>query len=52
MAIQFRDRALKEEETSHYYCDRCGEELHPDLAYAHKCNAFRNLLKEEGWRNK
>lgn len=35
--IRFRDRALKVGEKSHYYCDKCGWELHPDLAYSHKC---------------
>ena len=43
MTIQFRDRPLKEGETSHYYCDVCGVELHPDFAYQHKCN---NNLEE------
>ncbi|MHA1868076.1 MAG: hypothetical protein ACTSXD_08405 [Candidatus Heimdallarchaeaceae archaeon] len=46
MTIQFRDRALKEGEKSHYYCDECGIELHPDFAYSHKCNPY--ILKKVG----
>lgn len=38
MAIIFRDRPLKKGEHSHYVCDKCGEELHPDMAYSHKCS--------------
>lgn len=40
MTIQFRDRPLKPGEKSHYYCDKCGEELHPDFAYNHVCDKW------------
>ena len=36
--IQFRDRALKEGEKSHWYCDKCGAELNSDFKDNHKCN--------------
>lgn len=39
-AIEFRDRPLKKGEKYHHYCRDCGQELHPDLAYSHKCNAI------------
>jgi len=35
--IDFRDRPLKKGEKHHHYCLDCGAELHPDLAYSHKC---------------
>jgi uncharacterized OB-fold protein len=38
MTVTFRDRALKKGEHSHYVCDQCGAELHPDMAYSHKCS--------------
>jgi orotate phosphoribosyltransferase len=38
MTVVFRDRPLKEGEHSHYYCSKCEVELHPDLAYSHKCS--------------
>ncbi len=38
MEIQFRDRPLQPNEKYHHYCDKCKQELHPDLAYGHKCN--------------
>lgn len=37
MAIRFRDRPLKGGETSNYYCDECGVDVHPDLRHSHKC---------------
>lgn len=53
MTIHFRDRPLKKGEKSHYYCDKCGEELHPDFAYTHKCDPFNpwrkdTFLKQKG----
>jgi len=35
--IEFRDRLLKDGEKYHHRCTKCGVELHPDLAYSHKC---------------
>jgi len=35
--IQFRDRPLLKGETSHWVCEDCGEELHPDSVPIHKC---------------
>ncbi len=34
---EFIDRPLKPNETSHYRCNCCGQHLHPDFAYSHKC---------------
>ena len=45
MAIQFRDRALKEGEKSHYYCIECEQELPHDFLYSHKCNPLLKNLK-------
>jgi len=42
--IRFRDRALKPGETSNYYCDECGQDVHPDFRHSHKCsNKLRSL---------
>jgi len=38
--IEFRDRPLEKGEKYHHYCKDCGQELHPDLAYSHKCNSL------------
>jgi len=38
MSVIFRDRVLKSSEKSHYVCSECGCELHPDMAYFHKCS--------------
>jgi len=35
--IKFRDRALKEGEKSHYYCETCGCEIDRDLVSTHRC---------------
>lgn len=35
--IVFRDRPLKEGETSHYHCNDCGQDIHPDFVHKHKC---------------
>lgn len=52
MSIIFRDRPLKEGERSHYVCDKCGEELHPDSAYTHKCSSLKvNDHEWHGWDN-
>jgi hypothetical protein len=37
MTIQFRDRPLEKGEHSHYYCDKCGEELDIDSVHSHMC---------------
>jgi hypothetical protein len=42
--IEFRDRALKPNERSHYVCTECGCELHPDMAYSHKCNSIASAI--------
>ena len=44
MTIVFRDRPLKPGEKQHHYCTECGQELHPDLAYRHKCKRKENDL--------
>jgi len=41
MTIQFRDRSLKSWEKSHYYCDKCDAEIHPDMIHKHKCSIFK-----------
>lgn len=47
MTIIFRDRPLKSNEKSHYYCNVCGQELHQDLAYNHKCKLInKNVIKK------
>jgi hypothetical protein len=54
MAIQFRDRPLRNGERSHWYCTKCGKELDVDFLYEHKCKihhrrkrcASRNHTKE------
>jgi hypothetical protein len=48
MVIQFRDRPLKEGETSQYYCDICGEEVHPDFVQSHKCGVLLKFSLREG----
>lgn len=35
--IKFRDRPLRPNESSNYYCDICGQDIHPDLIHSHKC---------------
>ena len=40
MGIVFRDRPLKPSEKYHHYCTECGQELHPDFAYSHKCSGL------------
>ena len=37
--MRFRDRPLKDGEKSHYYCEKCGVDLHPDTAHNHKCSS-------------
>jgi len=34
----FRDRPLKKGEKHHWYCIRCGADVHPDLMLQHRCN--------------
>jgi hypothetical protein len=46
--IRFRDRPLEKGERSHYYCDKCGQELHPDFAYTHRCNPLTLALRRRG----
>ena len=46
MSIIFRDRSLKPNESYHHYCEECGVELHPDLAYSHKCNPLDEYAAE------
>jgi hypothetical protein len=50
MSVTFRDRPLKAGEHSHYVCDQCGAELHPDMAYSHNCAIVSNI-KWHGWDN-
>lgn len=38
--IRFRDRRLEKGEMYHHYCEDCGQELHPDLAYSHRCSSL------------
>lgn len=35
--IGFRDRSLNSYENSHYYCKKCGADVHIDLIHAHVC---------------
>ncbi len=42
--VVFRDRPLKKGEKYHHYCKNCGRELHPDMAYRHKCSPL--IIKE------
>jgi len=44
--IIFRDRSLKKNEKSHYVCNKCGIELHPDFAYKHDCKGRQIKWKE------
>lgn len=48
MTVYFRDRALKVGEHSHYVCEECGEELHPDMAYSHTCRLLH--FKDENFK--
>ena len=43
--ILFRDRALRPGEKSHYVCNECGCELHPDMVYSHKCSPLNKYLR-------
>ena len=52
MTIQFRDRPLRCGEKSHYYCDECGCELHPDFAYSHKCKNIKLEFKYSDLQDK
>ena len=44
MGIVFCDRALESDEKYHHHCTKCGQDLHPDLAYSHKCNPIIKRL--------
>jgi len=44
--IEFIDRALEEDELSHWRCKKCGLYLHPDMAYSHICNPLILKIKE------
>lgn len=35
--IGFRDRPLESGEKYHWYCKKCGKEVHPDFKDKHKC---------------
>jgi hypothetical protein len=43
--VAFRDRALKSGETSHYYCQKCGAEVHEDFRHKHKCSPLTEFSK-------
>lgn len=43
--IEFRDRPLRKGEKYHHKCKDCGQELHPDLAYSHRCSLIINKNK-------
>ena len=51
MGIIFRDRVLKKGETSHWHCNDCGQDIHPDFIHNHKCNPILiNLHETEDWK--
>ena len=37
MTIRFRDRPLRGEEKSNYYCDECGMDVLSDFRNHHRC---------------
>lgn len=45
--IGFRDRSLKPNETSHYYCEECGQDIPPDFVDSHKCNPLAKVKVDE-----
>ena len=58
MNIIFRDRTLTKTEMQHYYCEKCGAEIHYDLAHNHRCRTYlidredklNLLLLKSKWR--
>ena len=43
----YRDRPLKKGEKYHWYCIRCGKDVHPDMMLQHRCSPlkFNNKAK-------